>query len=158
MKIICEHTGNLSARLIQIWMIADSLIHFKKPTFIYNHSLIEHNGWIYEAIDKGVVCWPFAEHYSQEKYKKAFKVREIELPFNAEETAKVLTYINRQVGKKYEFANFLFHILKTFGCWKGSKSDKKLYCYELVIRAINASGKYSIDPFLNPREFCELTF
>lgn len=153
MKVVVEHTHNFTARLIQFWMIIDALVHGKRPTFTYNHALIEHSGWVWEAIDKGVVRRSLEEHYTEKKYRNGYKSNEYKLKLNAVELSRTLTYLKGQEGKPYEYANFIFHVIKTFKGWKGSKTDKKLYCYELVIRAINASGKYKLDPFLNPSEF-----
>ena len=156
MRIRLEHTSNVSARLIQFWMIADALIRFKRPEFIYNHILIENEGNVYEAIDEGVVCCSLAKHFSNKKYLKKYQEKIIELDFSEDEKARTIAYLNKQVGKKYEFSNFLFHPIKTItGKWKGQKTDNRHYCYELVIRAMNATGKYNINPFLNPREFYE---
>jgi len=156
MRIRLEHTANLSARLIQVWMIADALKCLKRPSFIYNHILIENEGNVYEAIDEGVVCCSLAKHFSHKKYRKPYKDEIIDIEFSEAEKARAIAYLNRQVGKKYEFSNFLFHPIKTItGKWKGQKTDNRHYCYELVIRAMNATGKYNLDPFLNPREFYE---
>jgi len=156
MRIRLEHTANFSARLIQLWMIADALIRFNLPSFIYNHILIENDGAVWEAIDEGVVYSTLAEHFSHKKYRKKYEEKIIELDFSETEKAQAIAYLNQQVGKKYEFSNFLFHPIKTItGEWKGQKTDNRHYCYELVIRAMNATGKYKLDPFLNPREFYE---
>lgn len=156
MKIVLEHTRNFSARLIQLWMWVDAIVHLEKPTFTYNHALIEHEGIMYEAIDEGVVCWSKAEHYKQKKHKKGYKAYTVELDLTEDQVQLALHYLIDQLEKDYEFSNFLFHPIKTFFGWLGSKSDKKQYCYELVIRTLNATGKYKIDLFLNPREFKKL--
>lgn len=156
MKIRLEHTANFSAKLIQFWMIVDALKNFKKPQFTYNHVLIEQNGIVYEAIDDGVVCNTLKEHFAHKKYSKKYDEKIIELDLSQSETARALNYLNDQVGKLYEYSNFIFHPVKTItGKWKGEKTDNRHYCYELVIRALNATGKYNLDPFLNPREFYE---
>ena len=154
MRIRLEHTANFSARLIQFWMIVDALIRLKRPKFIYNHVLIESNGFVWEAIDAGVVNSTLSEHFSHKKYRKPYTDKVIELDFSEAEKALAIAYLNNQVGKKYEFSNFLFHPIMTLtGKWKGQKTDNRHYCYELVIRAMNATGKYNLDPFMNPREF-----
>jgi hypothetical protein len=137
-------------------MVIDALVHLKKPTFTYNHSLIEHDGYVWEAIAGGVRQWTVQEHYAQDKYRKPYQTKEIELDLNGIELNKAIGYLNKQVGKKYEFANFLFHILNTFVEWRGSVTDRKLYCYELIIRTMNFTKKWNLDIFLNPREFNEL--
>lgn len=156
MRVRLEHTSNFTARLIQFWMIVDALIRFKRPTFTYNHALIEYMGNVYEAVDEGVVYRSLKDHFSEKKFGKPYKEKIIELDLSESEKARALTYLNSQVGKKYEYSNFLFHPVKTItGKWEGEKTDNRHYCYELVIRAMNATGNYNLDPFLNPREFVE---
>ena len=66
----------------------------------------------------------------------------------------MIDYLDSQREKKYEFVNFLWHVVYTLtGFWIGAKNDKKQYCIELVARAMNETGKYHIYPFLNPFEF-----
>lgn len=156
MIVRLEHTANFSARLIQFWMFIDALWHFKKPTFTYNHALIQDDSGVFEAIDKGVVYTGLSTHYSQKKYKLKFRDKSIYLGLTEREEEKAIAYLISQVGKKYEYSNFLFHPIKTItGKWEGEKTDNRHYCYELVIRALNASGKYNLDPFMNPVEFEE---
>lgn len=156
MRIRLEHTVNFSARLIQVWMFVDALAHFKRPTFTYNHALIEKNNRVWEAIDEGVVSTSLSMHFERKKYSNKFTDKVIELNLSVLEEAGALAYLESQVGKKYEYSNFLFHPIKTItDKWEGEKTDNRHYCYELVIRALNATGKYNLDPFLNPREFVE---
>ena len=154
MYIVIEHTHNFSARLIQFWMIIDGLLHKEIIRKTYNHALISDGMILWEAVDKGVIRTTFTEHYKNEKYKKRFSSKHIKLSVSPLERIKIINYLREQEGKDYEFSNFIFHPLKTLvGKWIGSKTDRKQYCYELVIRALNASGKYKIDPYMNPREF-----
>lgn len=151
--VVFEHTKNFSAKLIQFWMIIDSLKKFKKPTFTYNHSYVMYDGYIYEAIDDGVKRRTLAEHLSDKKYKKKFYTKTFVVPITSENHKELFDYLENQKEKKYEFLNFLYHPLKTIlGVWVGSQSDKKLYCHELSIRALNIIDT-DIDPFLNPTEF-----
>jgi len=141
MRIRLEHTANFSARLIQLWMIADALIRFKRPEFIYNHILIENNGFVWEAIDEGVVDSTLSEHFSHKKYLKKYQEKIIELDFPEVEKALAIAYLNQQVGKKYEFSNFLFHPIKTInGHWEGQKTDYRPQCHALYIQAIRRTG------------------
>lgn len=154
MYIIIEKTRNFTARLIQFWMYIDALWHCDIPKRTYNHALISHKNFLWEAVDSGVVKTTFDEHYSHKKYKRRFNTKHIFIPLNFRQQQKVLEYLASEEGKKYEFSNFWFHPLKTiFNKWLGQKGDRKFSCYELVIRAINASGKYNFDPYMNPREF-----
>jgi len=135
-------------------MVVDAVKNFKRPTFTYNHSLIYVQGKVYEAVDKGAVCISLDEHYSEKKYKSGFYKEEITIDLTKEQERKAVDYLKEQVGKKYEYSNFLFHPIKTItGAWMGSNTDARQYCHELTIRALNASGAYNLDPFLNPREF-----
>jgi uncharacterized protein YycO len=134
-------------------MVVDAIRHFKVPSFTYNHSLVYVQGKVYEAVDEGVVCVSLDEHYSHDKYKRGFDKIEVTINLTREQERKALEYLKEQVGKKYEFSNFLFHPIKTIvGSWIGSTTDSRQYCHELTIRALNASGAYNLDPFLNPRE------
>ena len=158
MKIIGEHTHNFSALMIQLGMHIDHLINGNPINGrVYNHILIEHDGYVYEAIGHGVVKWTLAEHNAQRKVKNHCKRIEFNLDLTKIELHKALSYLENQKGKKYEYANFYWHLKKIFtNKWKGDKTDKKLYCTELVIRAMNFTGKYNIDPYLNPIEIREL--
>lgn len=156
MYVVIEKTKNFSARLIQFWMWVDALVHGVIPKVTYNHAFIIKDNTIWEAVDEGVIKINFDAHYAKKKYERGVNTRHVRLYFSSEEQEKVLNYLRSKEGTKYEFSNFLFHPLKTItNKWLGQKNDKKLNCYELVIRAINASGKYEIDPYLNPREFYE---
>lgn len=156
MYIVLEHTRNFSARLIQFWMIIDAAFHKKIIKKTYNHSFISEGTILWEAVDEGVVKTTFDRHYNHNKYKKPFNSKHIKLTLSPLERIKMVNYLKEQEGKEYEYSNFVFHPLKTiFNKWLGKKDDKKLYCYELVIRALNASGKYNLDPYMNPREFFE---
>ena len=135
-------------------MVVDALKNLKKPEFTYNHTYIEHNGIVWSADGEGIVKQPEEEHYKEKKFKRKYSTFSFELDFTEEELAKAIAYLDAQVGKPYEVLNFLWHPVKTItGEWLGSRTDKQLYCYELVIRALNASGKYNLYVFMNPREF-----
>jgi hypothetical protein len=62
--------------------------------------------------------------------------------------------LDKAENTPYEFENFWWHLVKIItGKWVGSKTTKQTYCYEHGIRFLNATGKYTINPFLNPYEF-----
>ena len=135
-------------------MLVDAVFHGEFSQKTYNHTFICDDKTIWEAVSAGVIRTNFNEHYSHKKYQKPFSSRHIKLNLTPIERIRVINYLKEQEGKEYEFSNFIFHPLRTlFDKWLGKKNDKKLYCYELVIRAINASGKYDFDPYMNPREF-----
>lgn len=159
MYVVIEKTKNFSARLIQFWMWVDALVHGCVPKITYNHTFLIDGNTIWEAVEEGVVKTTFDAHFAKDKYKRGVNTRHIRLYFSPEEKEKVLEYLKSKEGTEYEHSNFIFHPLKTItDKWLGQKTDKKLNCYELIIRAINASGKYNIDPFLNPREFYEVIY
>jgi len=157
MKIIAEHTHNLSALIIQLGMNIDHVINGTPINGkVYNHWLIEHDGYVYEAIGHGVKKWTMAEHNAQKKVKNHCERIEYELNLTNEELKLALNYLEKQKDKKYEYANFYWHLRKIFtDKWEGDTTDKKLYCIELVILAMNVTGKFNIDPYLNPIEFRE---
>jgi len=77
-----------------------------------------------------------------------------QLTLTEKESNLLLEYIKKTDGIPYEFENFYWHIVKILiGKWKGSKTTKQIYCYEHMIRALRATGKYDIDIFMNPYEF-----
>lgn len=157
MYIVLEHTRNFSARLIHFWMLIDAVWHGDYSSKTFNHVLLKDGDTIWEAVDEGVVRTNFANHYLHKKYKKPFNSKHVKIELNPIERVKLLNYLKEVEGNKYEYSNFIFHPLRTLtNKWFGSKSDKKLYCYELVIRALNASGKFDLDPYMNPREFYKI--
>ena len=154
MKIILEHTNNVSAKLIQFWMVVDAFVHGEKPTFTYNHALIEHNGIVWEAISPKVKEWSITEHYNQRKFRKGYKTIEFVLDLTDDEIELAISYLRSQVGKSYEYSNFILHPIRTFlNKWVGNSTDKQQYCYELALRMLKAINKYNRDIFINPREF-----
>ena len=156
MIVIGEHTPNWSAKLIQFWMPVHALLRFRMPKFTYNHWLIydEKTGWVWEATDEGVVKRTINEHYSERRFSQHYEIIRMNLNLTGSERSAMIDYLDSQREKKYEFVNFLWHVVYTLtGFWIGAKNDKKQYCIELVARAMNETGKYHIYPFLNPFEF-----
>lgn len=153
MIIIGEHTHNFTARLIQFWMFVHAVLHLKMPTVTYNHMAIydDREGIVYEAVSKRVIGISLADH---EKHHPDKMTKELKLNLTLRQEYRMREYLKKQVGKKYEYSNFLWHVIYTLtGVWFGSQTDKRLYCYELGIRAMNASGAYNLPKFLNPFEF-----
>lgn len=148
------NTKNLSARIIHLGMrIFCWLNGIKQPDIIYNHALIYKNGVIYEADFPRVNKMVYDKWSDVEKNKKA-RIKKLKIDCSLEEEKIILNYLNKQVGKKYELINFWWHLIKIFtGKWHGRKDDKKLYCYELIIYALNTITKEPLYPYLNPVEF-----
>lgn len=150
MKIVIEHTTNWSARLIQFWMGVDALLHFKKPRFTYNHAYVKINTAVWEAVGNGVVKTSQQSHLETHR---PTQYKEYDVTLTTEEELIIREYLGQQEGRKYEYANFLWHVVKTLtGKWYGAKDDKKAYCYELVFNALNKLPQYSFNPYYNPRE------
>lgn len=110
-----------------------------------NHlSICVNNNIEWEAIGKGVVKRVYSIKGHQ--YVKEWKVP-------TENYQEVVNYLDNQVGKGYEFLNFIFHILKVFGFrWLGSWNDKHHSCVELANRALQIAGVEGINKFDNPYE------
>lgn len=138
MKIIGVTSYNFTAILIHIGMVLWQLIHLRFPKIYPNHWVVEINGVFYEAISPRVVRW--SESESESYHAKYVKKREVvkEYSLNEVERLNVTNWLNNQIGKKYEYTNFLFHFLKIilFGLWLGDKSFKRHSCVELVEGAI----------------------
>lgn len=158
MQIHLISTKNFTARGIHFFMKAYCLLRNKKiPDVIYNHALLfdEKLQEVYESDFPTVVKIPYSEWKNKKKNKTA-KIKILDIKFSYNENNSIKKYAQKQVGKKYEVINFLWHIFKVFsGKWIGNRSDKRLYCYELIIYALNSTGTYNIDPYLNPYEFSE---
>lgn len=110
-----------------------------------NHlSICINNNIEWEAIGKGVVKRVYSIEGHQ--YVKEWKVP-------TQNYQEVINYLDNQVGKGYEFLNFIFHILKVFGFrWLGSWNDKHHSCVELANRALQIAGVKEIKKFHNPYE------
>jgi hypothetical protein len=141
-EVVLVRSYNLSAIIIHIGMFLWYLLRFKKPSYCYNHCELKYGEMTSGAISKGVKSRNFKE------YLKYFTIELTEKQYE-----KGMKYLKSSENTKYEFVNFLFHTLKIFtDRWYGSKTTAELYCYEHVIQFLNATGKYNIDPFLNPVE------
>jgi hypothetical protein len=139
--IFGEHTYHFSSRLVQIGMFLWQIIRFRKPRKIYNHwgFKIYDKDENYEAIAKGV-------EKTNRKLASNNKIWSVVIYPEAFE------YLNKQVGKKYEYSNFLFHAFRIiFPKWFGNKTDKRHSCVELVSRTLIKSG-YNINVWSNPVE------
>lgn len=152
--IICEHTHRKSGRIIQGWMFVDSLVRLQLPHVTYNHALVYIDGQVWEAVAEGVVNTSYDEHMSRFQFKKPYMQDWIQVSVDLGMKKKITEFMNKQVGKKYEFNNFFFHPLKTItGFWLGQKGNKKYYCIELCIDAVNFALKNKLNRYLNPTEF-----
>ena len=118
---------------IQLHQYFHALARFQPLRWICNHFSVIIGDWEYEAIGKGVVKRPYSlqEHH----YAKEWKI-----PLSPEKESEVQRYLDSLVGKKYEYLNFLWHIIRIwFGRWIGGKNDT-FSCIELVNNALIAAG------------------
>jgi len=156
MQVKLIHTKNFSAKGIHFFMkLHCKLRKLNVPSVIYNHALFydEKLGEVYEASYPHVVKISIDEWNNIEKNKTAI-IKTLDLNFTCSETNSIKKYLEKQVGKPYEIINFWWHILKVFtGKWYGAKHDKRHYCYELILHALNTLHKYNEDAYLNPYEF-----
>jgi len=159
MEIWLVNTKNFTARLIQLGMRLYCIKNgVDVPKIIYNHALVydADTDFIYEADYPKVVCIPRSEWYTKKKNKTAV-VKVIKINISDRQKRSILSYLSVQIGKSYELSNFIWHTIKIFtGKWKGNTTDKQHYCYELVIRALNAIWPSHFYEYLNPYEFNEL--
>ncbi len=153
MKIVLIRTHNFSARLIHIGMFLWAILRFKKPVKVYNHCEIRYDNYTSGAVAEGVKTrlW---EDFIKEHKGKYFKYIEYDINLKPFEKNRVRFYLSKANGTKYEYSNFFWHTIKIIlGKWYGNRSSKKLFCYEHCIRALNASGKFNLSPYMNPYEF-----
>ena len=139
--VFAEHTHHFSSRLVHIGMFLFQTIRFEKPQKVYNHWGFrdKKNNVNYEALAKGVT-------------KTKRNLVSDSLTWEIEITDEAYNYLEKQLNKKYEYSNFLFHALKiVFPKWLGSKTDKKHSCVELIERVLRKSG-YNVPKFINPVE------
>lgn len=146
-------TKNLSARIIHIGMWLYCVLRFIKPQRTYNHAEVKLGFFTSGAIPKKVKTRPWKEYLAHYE-DKFFRHIEYPVPLSEDEINKGLDYLNEVEGTPYEFENFWYHTIKIFkNVWRGSNTTRQLYCYEHVIRFLNATGKYDLDPFMNPYQF-----
>ena len=144
MKIQGIRSNKFLPRAIQLFMWLYAKLHRKPPIHCCNHWSVIIGNMEYEAIGKGVVM----RHYS---IRDHYYVKEWEVPID--NPLVVLSYLQKQVGKGYEFSNFFFHILKVMGFrWLGIYNDKRFSCIELVNRALQVAKIEGFNKFDNPYE------
>jgi len=153
MEIIISiiRTHNFSAKLIHIGMWLWCIFRGLKPQKTFNHCEFRYMGFTSGAISEGVKTRNWLSYWTG--LKKKSKI-DYSLTLSNAEWDFVEKYLNNAENTKYEFENFWWHLVKIItGKWEGDKTTKKTYCYEHVIRALNAIGRFDIDVFMNPYEF-----
>jgi hypothetical protein len=152
-SITIIRTKNISAIAIHIGMWLWAVLRGLKTRKCYNHVEIRFGDETSGAISEGVKTRLWID-YLRKFNGKYFKYLDYNLELSDEEYEKGLNYLKNAEETPYEFENFWWHLVKIiFGKWYGSKTSRKTYCYEHAIRFLNSTGKYNIDPFLNPYEF-----
>lgn len=146
-------TKNISALAIHLGMWLYSSFRGLPSIKCYNHAEVRYDNLTSGAISPRVKTRKWDEYVR--KYKgKYFKPLFYEIELNEEQWEKGKAYLHKTEGTPYEYSIFIFHPLKIyFNKWFGSKTDKRLACYEHMIRFLNATGKYDLDIFMNPYEF-----
>lgn len=156
MEIWQVHTKNVfMARFIHVGMRTYCLLRgIKQPDIVYNHALMYHNGYVYEADYPRVKKIPLEKWQKIKKNKRA-TIKKYNLQLTQNQEFKIYVFLELQIGKPYELINFFWHMIKIFtGKWYGRHDNKRLYCYELVIYAMNVIRmRDKIDCYLNPIEF-----
>ena len=133
-----------------MWLWA--ILRFKRPTRTYNHFEVGYTDVMSSgAVEDGIENRPFKTYL---KEHPVLEVAEYEIFVTKKEYRNALKYVHESRGIKYEISNFIFHAIKIFtGLWLGSKTSKKLFCYEYGIRFLNHVKGYRLDPYMNPYEF-----
>ncbi|MFP4018898.1 MAG: hypothetical protein ACLFUH_06580 [Bacteroidales bacterium] len=150
-KII--RTKNPVALAIHAAMWLWAILRGLPTTKCYNHAEVHVFDMVSGAIGGGVETRLWKE-YKAEFEGCYFRFINYPLRLTDDQLQNGIKYLKKVEGRKYEFENFLWHIIKIItGKWKGDRNAKQLYCYEHVIRFLNATGKYNISPYLNPYEF-----
>lgn len=150
-SIALVHTHNFTARLIQAGMWLWAVVRAKKPYKTWNHFEVRYDNLTSGAVGEGVITRPWEDYVQSKKFIEYIVYA---LPLTPEEQNKGLAYLQSVEGHKYEYAMFLWHFIKIIcGHWHGAETQKKMFCYEHGIRFMNATGKYDLDPYLNPYEF-----
>jgi len=110
---------------IQLHQVFFAIARFLPIRWVSNHWSVVLGDWEYEAIGRGVVKRPYSlkdHHY----------VTEWEIKLSPQKEVAIRAYLDSLVGKKYEYLNFLYHIIRIwFGKWIGGKNDT-FSCIELV--------------------------
>ncbi len=149
-EVVLVRSYNLSARIIHLGMFLWYILRFKKPSYCYNHAEIKYGNMTSGAISEGVKSRNFEEYL---KKLGKYKLKRYNIKLTKKQYNKGMEYLKEAENTKYEFKNFFYHALKIFtDKWYGDTSSSELYCYEHVIRFLNNTGKYYINPFLNPIE------
>lgn len=144
-------TYNFTAKMIHLGMWLWCVFRALKPKKTFNHCEVRYGELTSGAIAEGVKTRPWA-YYVHGIKKMQWENYCLEL--TEEQLRKGLAYLETAEGSPYEFENFWWHLVKIItGKWKGSKTTRQTYCYEHGIRFLNATGKYDLDPFMNPYEF-----
>ena len=130
-------TKKISSRAIQLgdWLYErkTGLKHIKS----FNHWELGYNGLTSGSIAEGTVTRNYSEYLKTVKGE----VKEWHLTLSDEQWKNCKAYLDEAEGIKYEYEIFaLYPLTLICGKWLGSKTMKRLYCVEHVIRALNASG------------------
>lgn len=150
-RIAIIRTKNISAKIIHLGGLVESLIRLKKSEKIYNHTEVIIGDITTGAIDSGVKSRNWLVYWH--KVQPAEKIEYL-IDMNESEKKKAYSFIDEYQDVKYEYSMFLFHGIKIFwNKWFGSKSNKSFFCYEFMIKFLNCTKGYNIDPYLSPSEF-----
>jgi hypothetical protein len=132
-------------------MFLYALVRFMKPRRCYNHAEVRYGELTSGAIAQGIATRPWPYYVAS---KKRIEWIDYQLQLTDQEWQKGYAYLQLVEGRKYEYSIFWNHAVKIFtGRWKGRTTDKKLYCYEHVIRFLIATGKYNLHIFKSPYRF-----
>jgi len=155
-KIMLVKTSNLSARLIRFGMDVYAFRNGLPKVDCYNHCEIVIGDQTTGAISP-VVKTRNVSMYLQSLKDKGIYIdhKFIELTLTDDEYNAGIGLLNEFEGVKYEYTMFISHAAKIlFDFWLGLKRDKRVSCYELLVRYINSLNRWpKIDVTTNPYEF-----
>lgn len=144
-------TKNASAKLIHFGMWVYEKLNKIKHQKCFNHSEVRYDDRTSGAIKDGIVDRDWDSYI---KSLKQVEYTDVNIYLTDEQYDKGMAYLKDVEGTKYEYAMFVWHGFKVLtGKWLGKRNRDKLFCYEHAIRFINATGKYKLDPYMNPVQF-----
>lgn len=155
-KIMLVKTSNLSAKLIRFGMDVYALKNGLLRIDCFNHCEIVIGDQTTGAISPVVKTRNVYDYLQSLKDKGIYVDHKfIELTLTNDEFNAGIELLNEFEGVKYEYFMFISHAAKIlFNFWLGLKRDKRVSCYELLIRYLNSLNRHpKLDVTLNPYQF-----
>ena len=157
--IVFVRSKGILARAINLGMSLFQVLRLKQyPEKNFNHTAFLVNGWVTEALGRGITTRSIKEVYGgKNKELKVFKVSD-----KREGLINLRNYVQKESDKKYDFINFWNHAVRIFtGKWNGKTKDDakgRLYCIEFCANGLNEIYGNFIDEAwkINPYEMLQI--